>query len=250
MDTFHFVTFPYCFVIFISQKAFIPHFLKDNFRFWNKNVLLAASADFIKSCTLARNTDMKDSAETPRKCFRKFFFFSNSFQKMQKCPQTTAFPRVFNLPFPRGQPFRPRASHRAPGHPLYRAGLGPGWAPNAAPAHSYSLPLPTHNRYGAQAQPDSDASGRNSCPQTLPRPRYKASARLPCRHTSPLVPHGSSRCSWPSCSASPPAASLHRLDSQTQYSWYTDLQRTSPQFSDIEMDTRHPAGLAPLSEHL
>lgn len=79
------------------------------------------------------------------------------------------------------------------------AGLGPGWASNAAPAHSHSLPFPTQNRYGAQVQPNSDASGRNSCPQTLPRPSYKASARLPCQHSSPLVPHGSSRCSWPSC---------------------------------------------------
>lgn len=115
----------FCYFYF-TESIYSSHFLKDNLSFWNKNVLLAASADFIKSCTLARNTDMKDSAEMPRKCFRKFFFSSNSFQKMQKCPQTTAFPRVFNLPFPRGQPFRLRASHRAPGHPLYQCWPGAG----------------------------------------------------------------------------------------------------------------------------
>lgn len=141
------------------------------------------------------------------------FFSQILFKKCKNVLRPQPFPEFSTFPFPEANP-----SGWGPHTGLLAilsigTGLGPGWAPNAAPAHSYSLPFPIQNRYGAQAQPNSDASGRNSCPQTLPRPRYKASPRLPSWHTSPLVPHGSSRCSWPSCPASPPAASLHRLDS-------------------------------------
>lgn len=97
--TFHFLTSLYCFIYYFTENIYSSYFLKDSLRFWNKNMLLAASANFIKSCTLARNTDMKDADEKPRNCFG-FFFFPDSFQKMQKCPQNTAFSRVFNLPFP------------------------------------------------------------------------------------------------------------------------------------------------------
>lgn len=101
--TFHFITSLYSFLLLLLfyRKYYSSYFLKDSLRFWNKNTLLAASADFIKSCTLARNTDMKDSDEKPRKCF--WGFFSPEFslkRKMQKCPQNTDFSQVFNLLFP------------------------------------------------------------------------------------------------------------------------------------------------------
>ena len=94
----------FCYFYYLTESIYSSHFLKDNLRFWNKNVLLAASADFIKPCTLARNTDLKDSAEMPRKWCFWIFFSPDSFQKMQKCPQNTAFPQVFILPFSRPTP--------------------------------------------------------------------------------------------------------------------------------------------------
>lgn len=78
-ETFHFRTFLYYFTESICSSYL---------RFWNKGMLLAASADFIKSGKLAWNTDMMGSDETPGKCL--FAFFLDSFQKMQKCPQITA----------------------------------------------------------------------------------------------------------------------------------------------------------------
>ena len=207
----HSILFSYFY--YFTESIYSSHFLKDNLKFWNKNMLLAASADFIKPCTLARNTDMKDSAETPRKWCFGISPPPILLKKSKNVLRTQPFSKFSSLRFPEANPSGWGPHTGLPAILSASAGLGPGWAPNAAPAHSHSLPFPTQNRYGAQVQPNSDASGRNSCPQTLPRPRYKASARLPCLHTSPVVSHGSSRCSWPSCPASLPAASLHRLDS-------------------------------------
>lgn len=80
--TFHFLTSLYCLIYYFTENIYSSYFLKDSLRFWNKNMLLAASASFIKSCTLARNTDMKDSDEKPRNYFG--FFFSRFFSENAK----------------------------------------------------------------------------------------------------------------------------------------------------------------------
>lgn len=103
-------------------------------------------------------------------------------KKSKNVLRTQPFSKFSSLRFPEANPSGWGPHTGLPAILSAGAGLGPGWAPNAAPAHSHSLPFPTQNRYGAQVQPNSDASGRNSCPQTLPRPRYKASARLPSAH--------------------------------------------------------------------
>lgn len=128
--TFHFLTSLYCFIYYFTENIYSSYFLKDSLRFWNKNMLLAASANFIKSCTLARNTDMKDADEKPRNCFG-FFFFQILFRKCKNVLRTQPFPEFSIFSFPsdlcRGQPFMLRASRRDLRHPLhqssFRAGL-------------------------------------------------------------------------------------------------------------------------------
>lgn len=52
METFHFLTFVYCFTYYFPESLYSCCSLKGSSRFWNKNMLLVVSADLINQADL------------------------------------------------------------------------------------------------------------------------------------------------------------------------------------------------------